>query len=383
MEIHTVIGANFGDEGKGIITASLSKESARNCRVINVLSNGGPQRGHTVKLKDGTEHVFKHFGAGTFSGAISYYYKNFLLNPMQFVKEYRQLMESEKSLQLFTVAEKSCRFTTPFDVIYNLLKLESNPHTSCGMGIWNTILRYQNKWVSDSISFYEFCKLPLKIQIKHLKTIKTYYLILDKTLKNSLGSKWSNIWDSENLILNFIDDCKFMASHITFVDNFKDFSQEFDKVIIENGQGLMLSENRVDEDPENLTPSCTGSNYIRQFLQENDLRDEFINLHYVTRPYLTRHGGINIETKNKKFISTSIQEDTTNEFNEFQGELHYGLLDIEKLDQRIRHDCWGAENFRQYKIILDVTHCDEMDRRKEFIYGVCAHDFNFRDNPYV
>ena len=383
MEIHTVIGANFGDEGKGIITASLSKESARNCRVINVLSNGGPQRGHTVKLRDGTEHVFKHFGAGTFSGAVTYFYKNFLLNPMQFVKEYKQLMESEKSLQLFAIAEKSCRFTTPFDIIYNLINLESKPYTSCGMGIWNTILRYQNRWVSDSKPFYEFCQLPLKLQLKYLESTKTYYFILDKSLDKRLG-KCRNIWYSNTLMLNFLDDCKFMYQHLTFTDSYKQIASDNDSIIIENGQGLLLSESRMAiEDSEVLTPSCTGSHYIRQFLQENELTDEFINLHYVTRPYLTRHGGTNLEMIDKKDLSSGIQDDTTNAFNEFQGELHYGKLDIEQLDARIRHDCWGAENFRKYKIILDVTHCDEMDRRKEFIYGVCAKDFNFRDNPYV
>ena len=62
QKIKIVIGANFGDEGKGLITDFFSY-----CLpTLVVMSNGGAQRGHTVDTADGKHHVFKHFGSGTF-----------------------------------------------------------------------------------------------------------------------------------------------------------------------------------------------------------------------------------------------------------------------------------------------------------------------------
>ena len=61
-DIKIVIGANFGDEGKGLMTDYFSS----NPNTIVVCSNGGAQRGHTVfESTTGTRHVFHHFGSGT------------------------------------------------------------------------------------------------------------------------------------------------------------------------------------------------------------------------------------------------------------------------------------------------------------------------------
>lgn len=59
-----VIGANYGDEGKGLVTDALSHNDTTVVRF-----NGGGQAGHTVVTPDGRRHVFKHIGAGSFRGA--------------------------------------------------------------------------------------------------------------------------------------------------------------------------------------------------------------------------------------------------------------------------------------------------------------------------
>ena len=53
-DIKIVIGANFGDEGKGLMTDYFSQKP----NSIVVCSNGGAQRGHTVTTPDGIRHVF-------------------------------------------------------------------------------------------------------------------------------------------------------------------------------------------------------------------------------------------------------------------------------------------------------------------------------------
>ena len=54
--VKIVIGANFGDEGKGLMTDYFTSGS----NDIVVLSNGGAQRGHTVTKTNGIRHVFHH-----------------------------------------------------------------------------------------------------------------------------------------------------------------------------------------------------------------------------------------------------------------------------------------------------------------------------------
>ena len=79
MTIEAVIGANYGDEGKGLFTEYLCRNRPS---PIVVLSNGGSQRGHTVSNHETSiRHVFHHFGSGTLLGVPSVYSKTFLLNP--------------------------------------------------------------------------------------------------------------------------------------------------------------------------------------------------------------------------------------------------------------------------------------------------------------
>ena len=90
QKIKVIIGASYGDEGKGLATDFFGAQGKEKNGTINVLTNGGPQRGHTVELPDGRRHVFKHFGAATFRGAVTYFAEQFLVNPMEFLREYER-----------------------------------------------------------------------------------------------------------------------------------------------------------------------------------------------------------------------------------------------------------------------------------------------------
>ena len=52
-QIKVVIGANFGDEGKGLMTDYFCNELSANGSVLNIRHNGGAQAGHTVVTPDG------------------------------------------------------------------------------------------------------------------------------------------------------------------------------------------------------------------------------------------------------------------------------------------------------------------------------------------
>ena len=70
--IKIVIGANYGDEGKGLATNFFAKQAKENKeKTVVVLHNGGFQRGHTVIHND-IRHVFHCFSSGTFQNTTTY-----------------------------------------------------------------------------------------------------------------------------------------------------------------------------------------------------------------------------------------------------------------------------------------------------------------------
>ena len=78
-----VIGAGFGDEGKGHYVDILCNRP----NTLNVRFNGGAQASHTVVTPDGERYPFSNVGAGTFTGAATYLSAYYLVNPVYFVLE--------------------------------------------------------------------------------------------------------------------------------------------------------------------------------------------------------------------------------------------------------------------------------------------------------
>ena len=340
MKASIVIGANYGDEGKGTVVARLTRDSEN---VLNVLTNGGSQRGHSILTKDGSM-TFQHFGSGTYHGADNYYSPWYILNPMQFVKEYAELFIKPKHIY----RDRRCRWSTPYDAMANLIDEEQRGRkASCGMGIWMTIQRCNH---TPIMLFSEFMAQPDK-QIAYLDGVKAYY-----ERQMTIPDHWKDVWNSDVLKQHFIKDCMFMDALTKEADL---VTLDYEHIIFENGQGLLLSD--TGRDTADTTPSNTGISYALKMVREFGEAVEDVTAHYVTRPYLTRHGdGDMLDSDGRTDISSGILEDRTNHYNDHQGEFRYGRLDIPQLYERIVADAQGAS------IVLDVTHCDEMDRIDEF-----------------
>lgn len=341
-----VIGANCGDEGKGTVVARLAKNGEK---VLNILTNGGSQRGHTVVTEIGT-HKFQHFGSGTYHGAASYYSPFFIINPMQFVKEWNELI-----VKPVVYRNVSCLWTTPFDMMANAITEEiKGTHGSCRMGIWNTIKRSR----VFRMNFDQFVKMSVERKKLILLNIKNYY----EDSVSGMSSEWRKLWDSEGIVDHYLEDCDFVVRNTIRVrtDDNK-LGDEFDTFIFENGQGLLIGDTGVDS-AEN-TPSQTGlyiPSIVKGQLGLDDTNCE-TTIHYVTRPYMTRHGDGRIygETSMEN-ISKGIREDGSNPYNEGQGEFRYGKLNVGTLKERIDSDAKGNP------YVVELTHCDEMDRVKSF-----------------
>lgn len=345
MVIKAVIGANYGDEGKGLMTDYLCHEALKAGSCLNVLTNGGAQRGHTVVTPDGKRHVFHHFGSGTFAGADTYIPEQFVVNPMAFMEEYKEL-DREPSVFI----DSSALMTTPYDMIYNTFKMKQDGlHNSCGYGVYYTKMRHRDTIVNSTVQDFIDANTTEE-QVKRLENIRSYYEHRMAKEKIDLTEKWKEIFYSDNLIYNFIYDFESMmdvSSIICPLHSFEavQFFKKYDTIIFENAQGLLLDK---DLDPKFGTSSNTGLKAVYKVLGSYKYSVEPV---YVSRTYLTRHGDGELPNEcEMKFA------DLTNVHNEFQGDLRYAPINFDDLYERIEKD--SATLGLCPKVAL--THCDEL-----------------------
>ena len=353
---------------------------------LNVLTNGGAQRGHTVKFSDGKSFTNKHFGSATYLHAANYFAPSFILDPMQFRVEY----ESYDRFNFYGFfRNKKCRWVTPFDIMANQAETKlRNLHNTCGMGIWKTIQRFSQNSACNKL-FDDFIALDFDQQFKYLELIAKQYS----------GSELFNVWPDEykvffedhiirsNLIAHFIDDCVFMNQHTDPVDDLtkedglfgkKLLIDDFDRIIFENGQGLAIGDDGTNN--KFATPSKTGYDALpKEFLDYIKANNKVINLHYVSRTYETRHGDdVGFGSIKRDTISSYIKEDTNNHYNMWQGEFKYKALDVGQLNARIAKDLSGVLNTY---VSLDLTHCDEVG--PEGIVCPFAQEITYTDSAIV
>ena len=354
MVVKVVIGANFGDEGKGLMTDYFCHQSTlRGEKSLVVLHNGGAQRGHTVVTPDGNRHVFQHFGSGTLVGSDTYLSGDFILNPIVFRQEWEELEEMGIAPKVYV--HPKCRVTTPYDMIANQIVEESRDnarHGSCGMGIHETMIR-------------DVCNYPIEMWFDSSDEAKRYYLkeirnylserLLDFGI-NKIPDNWKEIVNSDLLIENFISELNFMGRNISI--RFDRFIEYYDCVVFENGQGLLLDQNNTAYYPH-LTPSNTGIKNSLEIIAEMSCKPD-IEVCYVTRTYLTRHGAGRLDGECDKQEINPDMQDLTNVPNPHQGTLRYAKLVEKSLEERILKDFEPARKYGA-KLSLAITHENEYD----------------------
>lgn len=362
--IKVVIGANFGDEGKGLMTDYFCHQSAlrgENC--IVVCHNGGAQRGHTVDTPEGLHHVFHHFGSGTFAGADTYFSKKFIVNPILFRQEWEELQKLGYAPTVYL--NPLCRVTTPFDMIINQILEESRSdgrHGSCGMGIFETIKRYKENYGYPAWVLLKNYDRQNKGSIETIKN--TYLPKRFNELKIQPNLEWGEIINAGGLIENFLEDLEFMANHVTICSD-TNALEKYQHVVFEGGQGLLLDQNN-DEYFPHLTPSNTGIKNPTEMILAL-FPDSDVEACYVTRPYLTRHGAGRLDNECRKEEINPNMEDLTNVPNPHQGTIRYGKMDVSELISRINKDFSGRKG---WELSLAITHRNEVDLLFESVNSV-------------
>jgi adenylosuccinate synthase len=319
-----VIGAGYGDEGKGLMTDFLSND-----RTMVVRFNGGAQAGHTVVTPDGRRHVFGHFGAGTFRGASTFLSKHFVVNPMLFFKELTKLGKVLSAPPAVYV-DREAIVTTPYDIMLNQAveqKRGASRHGSCGVGFGETIERSQG---AEDFVIRMKDLLDSAVAVEKLQQIKTNYI---PRRLHALKLKPASLpyLDDDDIIVHYMKEVKAMLTFVTLVDN--DIMLSADNLVFEGAQGLAIDMTR------GVFPYVTRSNCgIKNVLDlATDVGIDHLDVSYMSRAYTTRHGAgpLPDEVKSLRFANV---EDKTNIYNDYQHGLRFAPINVDKLQTRIMDD---------------------------------------------
>ena len=353
MEAAVVIGANYGDEGKGLITDYLTALDASNAWAIRF--NGGAQAGHTVQRPSGLRHVFHHFSAGTFAGAKTYLSQFFIANPILFIEELKKL-KSHGYLPKVTI-HPDAMVTTPYDMYINQLFENSqgkNRHGSCGVGISETVERNLHTSFQFTVrDLFDQGKLKDK-----LLNIRDRWLEsrLAQLIQRKLTQDEMNLIFSPTIFEYFLNNIQDFINYCEVSDH--SYSLEKDRLIFEGAQGLLL-----DQGHQNfpyVTRSNTGLQNVSTLANLQDI--SHLDIYYVTRCYLTRHGMGPLPNE-YPFCPCPYFKDETNIPNEFQGRLRFAPLNIEQLDLEISTDLAKLPKYFSKKVTLAITCLDQFEEK--------------------
>ncbi len=331
-----IIGAGLGDEGKGHYTDILCNKPC----TLDIRFNGGSQAAHTVVTPQGEKHIFRHLGAGTFTGCPTYLPKTFIVNPATLVMEYKYFANKYDMYPTIYVNPEAY-VSTLWDMYLNQaieVYRSKNSHGSCGLGIFETTQRSR------------FPKYDLRVSDLEdkAKLVRKLHLIKDEYIPLRLKEEYKISIDdfsglTESYKKDLLDDNQ-ISMFLFFVDEFLSIVKIrddsilacFDNLVFEGAQGLGLDKDYPGCSYDYLTASSTGiKNALYPIVNSGFTGD--IDVYYISRPYVTRHGKGPLEHEVDEIPYTNIC-DGTNRENQFQGKLRYGYLDFDTLAKNIKHD---------------------------------------------
>jgi adenylosuccinate synthase len=333
MRVAAVIGANWGDEGKGLVVDALA-----DTRTVVVRFNGGAQAGHTVQTPEGRRHVFHHFGSGTLRGAATFLSRFFVVNPVLYREEWSVLSRPWPNVGV----DPACQVTTPWDMMINQAverKRGAARHGSCGVGVNETLAR--------SLEFLGLTYMQLRDAraAKELcRRVRDEYAPIRC---RELGLELSDLnpaFSRPSTLTRFLQDLDLLYD-TTDPRSWWEVSKAAERVVYEGAQGLRLD--RDSADFPYVTPSSTGLTNVVTLQAESVLPSA--EVFYVSRSYATRHGAGPLP---HELLPAPTVPDPTNVPNEHQGHLRIGRLDVVTTAQTIRRDFAAARQVSSLTLVM-------------------------------
>lgn len=326
MSDYAVIGAGFGDEGKGKVVDYLCSVSPM---PIVIRYCGGHQAGHHVMMSEDREHVFACYGSGTLRGVPTFWTKYCTVDPVAIVAELNVL--NEKGIQPVLYIDSRCPVTTPFEIYQNKAEKQNIQHGSCGVGIRATYRREE-----DHISLCAGDLLNISVFKIKFKLLEKYYF--------EKGIHFDDPEMEVDMSL-FYECCDkiFNTDSITVGADFTEITSRFHTRIFEGSQGLLLDQNYGFF--PHVTPSNTGTTNILEMAFP-------FEVWLVSRGYQTRHG-------NGPMTNEELPHNITpnpyekNGPDSFQGEFRTSLLDLDLLQYAVSRDDYIRRNeFGNRRLVL-------------------------------
>jgi adenylosuccinate synthase len=323
MEKKIVLGALFGDEGKGVCVHTLCKKALdEGKRPLVVRFCGGPQAAHTVDF-NGMRHIFSSFGSGTLLNVPTLYKNTALIDPICIVNEYNVLIDKGITPKFNVSAAK---IITPYDVEFCRNDKKTLSDGTCGKGVYAALVR------SNSGQSFTMSDNPQEI----LSSAVKYY--------NTTHCK-----EFDEMFLSAFERIKKLQSGI--------IANDYDTIIYEGTQGLLL-----DADL-GFQPFVTATNTGLQTFSVAELENAEVYL--VMRTYLTRHGN---GYSPKQVENYDLNDETeSNVFNGFQGDFKTGVFDFDLLNEAFKRH--GLKNYKSVKYSLFITHLDTIEKNGRLIYA--------------
>lgn len=416
MKAHIVIGKNFGDEGKGLATDYFAVEAVKkNTSCITVRFNGGAQAGHTVDTVSG-RFVFHELSSASFRRVDTYWAKDFLPDLYKLEEE----LNAFKGLTGFApkiYAHPYCRVVTIDDVLTNMTAETARGkerHGSCGMGIYEAVVRsekhplylkdvkgmtvetlyktlkelrenyYPLRFEELGNSFKDEFRKPYKNAEKHkYKSEKQTdnYLSADEVV-NSV-SEYLELLINDNVLKNTAEGICRGAEFIELKEH--SFLSEFDEVIFEGAQGLLLDTDNTEFAPH-ISASHTGAKAAVDICSEEGIKD--IEIVYVTRTYVTRHGAGVLPCEEEWPKYNLKIKDATNIENPWQGMIRYAPHEsVERFIQAVKEDIKTFEDGLNPDILTEnslfITHLNETDKRIRFADDTDGNIDSFMRYPLI
>lgn len=351
-----VIGCSYGDEGKGLATDFMAGRLPEPC--LNILINGGAQRGHTVELPDGRRHIFHHFGSAALRGSCSYADEDFILNPLLFLPE-REELQADFGLTPRLAAHPRCRLSTPWDMMLGQIIEENRGaarHGSCGCGIQETRLRFlRTGW---ALHWGDLGTVTRDAFLTYCRRIAEEYVPARLAeLHMTANAEWQAILHGDGIAEHFWEDLQAMLGCVE-TREWEPLAQAFPSLIFEAGQGLALDARNTADFPY-LTPSRTTSLVSAQRIAAlpGETDTEIL---YVTRSYLTRHGAGPLPGECPREEINPEIVDLTNQPNPHQQSIRYAHFDEEAVLRRTRADAEATRALLPHaRTAVLVTHLNE------------------------
>lgn len=335
-----VLDVFFGDQGKGQLTNNLCRELGRK-KTLVVRFSGGPQSGHNVKHGN-LSHCFSNYGSGTLLQISTYWSRYCLVDPIMALSERNRLREI--GIEPKVIYSPLCEIITPFDIFSQWANTENREHGTVGSGYKPALDRIKAGYhltMLDARNVFVLREKIRSIQDNYYKWKDIPYPTTNFTI-----DKWVylvNQYASEYQLANFLE-----------------LTGRFENIVFEGSQGILLDQT-FGVMPW-CTPSDTTSKNALSLISEVS-KNIPIDIYYVCRPYITRHGS-------GPLLCDSMvleKEDPNNPYNEYQKSFRSCEFSIDLLMHSLEID--GLTNrHNEYGLIrkhIVFSHGNELDPELE------------------